>query len=75
MNFPDRVLEIVDPQLLQELILGLETQTTINEKIQCLTSVLTIGLHCTKTSPSERISMQEVAAKLHGIKDAYLRGN
>ena len=75
MNFPDRVLEIVDPQLLQELILGPETQTTINEKIQCLTSVLTIGLHCTKTSPSERIIMQEVAAKLHGIKDAYLRGN
>ena len=76
MNFPDRVLEIVDSQLLEELILGLETQTSINEKIvQCLTFVLNIGLYCTKTSPSERISMQEVAAKLHGIKSAYLRGN
>ena len=76
MNFPDRVLEIVDPQLLQELILGQETQTAIDKKdVQCLTSVLNIGLCCTKTSPSERISMQEVAAKLHGIKDAYLRVN
>ena len=76
MNFPDRVLEIVDSQLLQELILGQDTQTAINEKVvQCLTSVLNIGLCCTKPSPSERISMQEVAAKLHGIKDAYLRGN
>jgi len=76
MNFPDRILEIVDSQLLEELILGLETQTSINEKIvQCLTFVLNIGLYCTKTSPNERISMQEVATKLHGIKDAYLRRN
>lgn len=76
MNFHDRVLEIVDSQLLQKLILGPETQTAVNEKIvQCLTSMLNIGLYCTKTSPSERISMQEVAAKLHGIKDAYLRVN
>ena len=38
MNFPDRVLEIVDSQLLQKLILGPETQTAVNEKIvQCLT--------------------------------------
>ena len=76
MNFPDRVLEIVDSQLLQKLILGPETQTAVNEKIvQCLTSMLNIGLYCTKTSPNERISMQEVATKLHGIKDAYLRRN
>jgi len=76
MNFPDRILEIVDSQLLEELILGLETQTSINEKIvQCLTFVLNIGLYCTKTSPNERISMQEAATKLHGIKDAYLRRN
>ena len=76
MNFPDRVLEIVDPQLLQELILGQETQKTIDEKdVQCLTSMLNIGLYCTKTSPNERISMQEAATKLHGITDAYLRRN
>ncbi|KAF8711088.1 hypothetical protein HU200_029094 [Digitaria exilis] len=42
---------------------------------QILQSVLSIGLCCTKTSPNERISMQEAAAKLHGIQDAYLRGN
>lgn len=75
INIPDRVLEIVDPQLLQELnLLGQETPTAIKGKgVQCLTSVLEIGLCCTKQSPSERISMQEVAAKLHGIKDAYLK--
>ncbi|XP_062181743.1 putative receptor-like protein kinase At3g47110 [Phragmites australis] len=63
VSFPDDVLQIVDPQLLQELDICKET----------LQSVLSIGLCCTKTSPSERISMQEVAAKLHGIRDAYLK--
>ena len=76
-NFPDRVLEIVDPQLLQESDnLGQKIPAGVKEKLvgQCLTSVLNIGLCCTKQTPSERIGMQEVAAKLHGIKDAYLRG-
>ncbi|EEC67757.1 hypothetical protein OsI_35284 [Oryza sativa Indica Group] len=76
MNFPDRILEIVDPQLQHELDLCQETPMAVKEKgIHCLRSVLNIGLCCTKTTPIERISMQEVAAKLHGIKDSYLRGN
>ncbi|CAO2147918.1 unnamed protein product [Urochloa humidicola] len=76
INFPDRIFEIVDPQLLQELYPGgQETPELVKEKgVQCLISVLNIGLCCTKSSPSERISMQEVAAKLHGVKDVYLRG-
>ena len=47
----------------------------IDSGAETLQSVLSIGLCCTKTSPNERISMQEVAAKLHRIRDAYLRGN
>ncbi|KAL6641992.1 hypothetical protein ACP70R_020173 [Stipagrostis hirtigluma subsp. patula] len=76
INFPDRALEIVDPQLLQELYPNQGTPGVVHEKrVQSLLSVLKIGLCCTKPSPSERISMQEVAAKLHRIKDEYLRGN
>ncbi|XP_037404074.1 receptor kinase-like protein Xa21 [Triticum dicoccoides] len=72
-SFPDRVFEIVDPQLLKELD---ETPIAFKEKhSHCLLSVLNVGLCCTKTSPGERINMQEVAAKLHGIKDAYLRSS
>jgi len=65
INFSDNVFQIVDPQLLQEL----------QQRDDILQSVLSIGLCCTKTSPNERISMQEVAAKLHRIRDAYLKGN
>lgn len=75
-NFPDNVLQIVDPQLLQELDLSMETPMTIKDsEVHILQSVINIGLCCTKTSPNERISMQEVAAKLHGIRNAYLSGN
>ncbi|XP_062181907.1 putative receptor-like protein kinase At3g47110 [Phragmites australis] len=76
INFPDRVLEIVDPQMLQELYPGQETPEAVEVKgARCLICALNIGLCCTMPSPSERMSMQEVATKLHGIRDAYLRGN
>ena len=77
INFPENVLQIVDPQLLEEMDLSKETPPMAIKDggAQALQSVLSIGLCCTKTSPSERISMQEAAAKLHGIRDAYLRGN
>ncbi|CAO2145160.1 unnamed protein product, partial [Urochloa humidicola] len=73
INFPDNVLRIVDTQLLQELELTKETPVAMKDGVYILQSVLDIGLCCTKTSPSERISMQEAAARLHGIRDAYLR--
>ncbi len=76
VNFPDSILEIVDPQLQQELDLCQETPMAVKEKgVHCLRSVLNIGLCCTKPTPNERISIQEASAKLHGIKDAYLREN
>ncbi|XP_048561612.1 putative receptor-like protein kinase At3g47110 isoform X2 [Triticum urartu] len=76
INLPDRVLEIVDPQLLHELELCQETPIAMKEKgALCLMSVLNVGLCCTKPSPGERINMEEVAAKLRGIRDAYVRSS
>lgn len=71
INIPDKMLQIVDPQLVQELSLNQEDPVATDENAaHCLLSVLNIGLCCTKSSPSERISMQEVAAKLHAIRDS-----
>jgi hypothetical protein len=76
ISFPGRIMEIVDPQLIQELKRCQETPMALKEKgIRSLLSMLNIGLCCTKPSPGERINMRKVAAKLHGIRDAYLRGN
>ncbi|CAM0878520.1 unnamed protein product [Alopecurus aequalis] len=76
INMPDRVLEIVDSQLIDEMELCHETPTSLKHKgVHSLLSMLNIGICCTKTSPGERINMHEVAAKLHGIRDGYISGN
>ncbi|CAD6254584.1 unnamed protein product [Miscanthus lutarioriparius] len=74
INFPDRIPQIIDPELLEEKQhLSPETSLAMKEKsLECLLSVLNIGLLCTKPSPNERICMQEVTARLHGIKKAYI---
>ncbi|KAK1646921.1 hypothetical protein QYE76_064726 [Lolium multiflorum] len=76
MNFPANISQIVEPELLQdEPEFPEEPPVTMKEDgLDCLTSVLNIGLRCTKQSPGERPNMKEVAAELHGIKEAYLRG-
>ncbi|KAJ1256515.1 hypothetical protein BS78_K013000 [Paspalum vaginatum] len=77
MNFPDSILKIIDPDLLEDELernVSQETSRAINDKqLKCLLSVLKIGLCCANPSPNERIGMQGVAASLHGIKEAYLR--
>jgi serine/threonine protein kinase len=70
INFPDKMLQIVDPQLAQELYLRQGAPVSDDSAVHCLFSVLDVGLCCTKSSPSERISMEEVASKLHRIRDA-----
>ncbi|KAF7061887.1 hypothetical protein CFC21_068542 [Triticum aestivum] len=76
ISLRDRVIEIIDPQLIQELELCHDTPIGLNGKGVCsLLCMLNIGLCCTKTSPGIRINMQEVAAKLHGIRDAYIIEN
>uniref|UniRef100_A0ACD5WC20 Uncharacterized protein n=1 Tax=Avena sativa TaxID=4498 RepID=A0ACD5WC20_AVESA len=76
INFPDKMLQIVDPQLAQEMYLHQEAPVADDSAVHCLLSVLDVGLRCTKSSPSERISMEEVASKLHRIRDrhAYMGG-
>ena len=77
INFPDRILQIVDPQLLvEEPDLSQEISVPMKEKSQdCIPSVLKIGLYCANPSPNERMEMQEVAARLHRIKESYLSEN
>lgn len=76
MNFPARISEIIEPELLQDqLEFPEETLVSVKESdLDCVISVLNIGLRCTKPYPDERPNMQEVTAGLHGIKEAYLRG-
>ncbi|KAL6897258.1 hypothetical protein ACP4OV_006954 [Aristida adscensionis] len=67
---PDRALEIVD----STIWLHKETQdNTTRSRIQeCLASVFSLGLSCSKQQPRERASIRDVAAEMHAIRDAYL---
>ncbi|PPR84450.1 hypothetical protein GOBAR_AA36266 [Gossypium barbadense] len=77
----DRVVEIIDPVLLQEDFQGGKAAyITLNENnlgndihLQCLNSIFEIGLTCSTESPSERIDMSNVINKLCSIRDKLLR--
>ncbi|KAG8480284.1 hypothetical protein CXB51_024860 [Gossypium anomalum] len=78
---PDRVVEIIDPVLLQENVRGGKAAyITLNENnlgndihLQCLNSLFEIGLTCSTESPSERMDMSDVINKLCSIRDKLLR--
>ncbi|KAH1045421.1 hypothetical protein J1N35_036205 [Gossypium stocksii] len=69
---PERVIEILDPILIQEKV----KQGPLNGKIlgddkhfQCLNSIFKIGLTCSAELPSARMHMSDVVTKLSFIRD------
>lgn len=75
MALPSRVLEIVDQSLLseEETNEGALESNGIREQIECLVSVLEVGLVCSEENPRDRMKMEEVIAKLIPIRDKCLR--
>lgn len=62
---PDRIMETVDPFLHQEL--------NIDDKYwDCMVSVLSIGVTCSKELPRDRMSMVDVVNELNKIRNAFL---
>ncbi|XP_026656656.2 receptor kinase-like protein Xa21 [Phoenix dactylifera] len=72
--FPEGIMEILDPQILQEECEEANNNSR-NENTarmrtrRCITSLLGIGLSCSKESPKERMDMRDVANKLKVVKD------
>ncbi|KAJ6798114.1 putative LRR receptor-like serine/threonine-protein kinase [Iris pallida] len=70
--YPSTVLEIVDPDLLKESV---DIQREPSSPIivgQCLSSLIELGLSCSRDSPQERIQMRDVVPKLQKIKNDFL---
>ncbi|KAL4387356.1 hypothetical protein GQ457_09G029560 [Hibiscus cannabinus] len=78
---PDRLVEIIDPFLLQESV---REGTTIentpgadimrsDRNLQGTNSIFELGLTCSADSPSERIDMSDVVTKLCYVQDKLLR--
>ncbi|KAL3828456.1 hypothetical protein ACJIZ3_017258 [Penstemon smallii] len=64
---PDRVMEIVDP------FIQTEHGMNSNKIKDCLASVLSIAVACSRTVPRNRISMKDVVIELHKIRDVLYR--
>jgi serine/threonine protein kinase len=67
---PYRIREIVD----SIVWLQVENYDSITRsKVEnCLVSVITLGISCSKKQPKDRTSMRNAAAEMHAIRDAYL---
>uniref|UniRef100_A0A0E0JJM6 Receptor kinase-like protein Xa21 n=1 Tax=Oryza punctata TaxID=4537 RepID=A0A0E0JJM6_ORYPU len=64
MTLPEKISEIIDPALLH-----VEQYDTDAEILTCLSSVIEVGVSCSKENPSERMDMKHAAAKLNRIRD------
>ena len=64
-GLPDKILEIIDPELLLDELHDDDSGILIN----CLTSIIEVGVSCSKDSPSERMNMKHAAARLHKIRE------
>ncbi|KAE8671978.1 hypothetical protein F3Y22_tig00111877pilonHSYRG00273 [Hibiscus syriacus] len=78
--FPDQMIEIIDPILLQESVRGgtvaygtRNENRMRNDSLQCLNLIFGIGLTCSAKSPSERMGVNEVVTKLCSARDKLLR--
>ncbi|XP_047324817.1 probable LRR receptor-like serine/threonine-protein kinase At3g47570 [Impatiens glandulifera] len=72
-NFiPDRVMEVVDSNIMLEEDETIPRVSTENVKA-CLNLILRVGLSCSVDQPSDRMSIINVIKELDGIRKLYLR--
>lgn len=74
MAFPNKVMDIIDSCLIEEAIENDErNMRNRGSALDCMVSVIRIGLLCSKESPLERMPMRDVSKEMHAIRDAFLR--
>ncbi|KAH9733943.1 putative LRR receptor-like serine/threonine-protein kinase [Citrus sinensis] len=78
MALPDHVMDIVDPILLNddEVLVGTDnhgrSQTRTNSTLECLISMLRIGVACSMESPQDRMNITNVVHELQSVKNILL---
>ncbi|KAL9419103.1 hypothetical protein AB3S75_036953 [Citrus x aurantiifolia] len=76
MALPDHVMDIVDSTLLNDVedlaIISNQRQIRVNNIIECLISMLRIGVTCSMESPKDRMKMTNVVHELQSTKNILL---
>ncbi|KAI0524081.1 hypothetical protein KFK09_003445 [Dendrobium nobile] len=80
-SLPERAMDIVDPYLLlqeedDEVGEGLRRMRVVSKsELDCIISVLTVGLHCSEESPTERIPITQAFNELYAIRNIFLKSS
>ena len=74
---PDRVMEIVDPILINEEVAASnhrmsQARNNINKE-QCLISMVRIGVACSMESPQDRMSITHAISELQSVRNILLQ--
>lgn len=73
---PERVMEIIDNQLLSEEIEIIRHKENYNEikaiMHECIVSLVKLGVSCSVESQKERPEMKDVLIELHKVRDLYV---
>jgi hypothetical protein len=69
--FPERIWEIVDPTIWMHM--DANTSTTRSGVQNCMISVVSLGISCSKKQPRERVQIQDAVTEMHAIRDSYLK--
>lgn len=67
----EQYMEIIDPKIFGHIEGDIVTSNEIMQINECLDSLLKVGLACSDPSPRERMSMTDVAAKMHAIRNSF----
>ncbi|KAJ8629211.1 hypothetical protein MRB53_022534 [Persea americana] len=76
LALPERVMEIVDQNLLSIEVEGLnesQTNTNANSKLEkCLISAITVGVACSAISIKDRMDIEDAMVEMQCVRDLYL---
>uniref|UniRef100_A0A0A9H0Z6 Uncharacterized protein n=1 Tax=Arundo donax TaxID=35708 RepID=A0A0A9H0Z6_ARUDO len=79
-GFPDQIEYVVDQNVIAQSEDTERDQNSLLSKeatLSCLTSILRVGLLCSKQLPAERMQIRDALRELHKIKEKFypLRNN
>lgn len=67
----ERVVDIIDAPLIQEM--GNPWSSRFTRKLECLNSIMRIGVTCSSKSPRDRPRIMDVVGSLAAIKDTLIK--